>query len=143
MKITLQIKKLAIIAFKRFFESSPYILIISKSFLDSSTLLKLKVLYCLKYFFKHSYSSPLFISDIPNLICIPFSKKNTFINFLTLYFKKYFSFKINNLYFTSLSLLDFNFLKNITIKKFLFQLKQIFYFFLKYIYSFQRYSNKN
>ena len=125
---------MAIITFKRFFEITPYILILPKIFINN--VKKIKILNCLNYYFKHSYSF-LVKYNFSNLIFVPFLTIFSFLNFLKTYIKNFFNLKFKNLYFNFSSFNTFNFLSIISLKKFILKLKQIF--FLRSIYNFTRY----
>lgn len=132
---TLLKKKIALLTFKRFFEITPYILILPKIFIKN--LKKIQCLNCLSYYLKYSYNC---FKDykFPNLLCFSFFDKISFFKKFSLYSKKYFSIKINNLYFDSFSFIYFNFLGLVTSRKFLVKVKQL-YFYGKYIYTFLRF----
>lgn len=135
-KKTLIIKKISLITFKRFFEKTPYILTVPKIYIKS--LKNIIFFNCLSYYFKYTYKF-LNKSIFSNLLCFPFFNKISFLQNFNLYSKKYFNIKINNLYFDAFSFLHFNYLDILTLKKFLFKLKQVYFFLIKYIYTFIRY----
>lgn len=138
IKKSLIIKKISLTTFKRFFELTPYILTVPKIFVKF--LKNFKYFHCLSYYLKYSYS---FFKNynFPNLLCFSFFDKISFLKNFSLYFKKYFNLKINNLYFDSFSFIHFNFLIILTSKKFLIKLKQLFLNLIKYLYTFIRYFN--
>ncbi len=123
-------------AFKRFFELTPYILILPKIYIKYNK--NNKYINCLSYFFKYSY--PFFKNLIfSNLICLSFFEKISFLKSFNLYSKKYFNIKCANLSFTSFSFINFNFFSVLTSKKFFLKLKYFYFHIYKYIYTFFRY----
>jgi hypothetical protein len=132
------IKKASILKFKRFFELTSYILLLPKIFIKH--LKNITYLNCLNYYFKYSY--PFFSTyNFSNLICISSLTKISFLKILNTYYNKYFSFKFKNLYFNTFSSIFFNFLSTINVKKFILKLKYFLFYFIKYIYTFNRYFN--
>ena len=129
-------KILSIIVFKRYFETTKFILFFPKLCfkLLNSSYINLK-----KYVLEYSYNFNLTNLNFSNLIFILYSDKDIFLKVINQYYLKLFAIKHNNIYFPSKFLVNNKFLFLFSLKKFLFQIKYIFYSNLKYIYSFIRF----
>lgn len=133
IKIT---KVLSVIIFKRYFETNKFILFFPK--LTVKTLNLINYTNLKKYILEYSYKFDLNGYHVSNLISITYINKNIFFKVLNKHYSKLFGIKCNNIFFTPTFLITYKQLFLFSLKKFLFQLKYIFFINLKYLYSFLR-----
>jgi hypothetical protein len=127
-------KSISIILFQKQLAKNSFVLILPALAVRLSPII-IKSIHGIKSIFLKNNILPLNISNISYLF---FSNKQLLLTVLLQYKKTFLGFKFNNLYFSSKTLQNFNYLKFFKLKNFLLSLKNFYFYFLKYIFAFKK-----
>lgn len=125
-------KKIAIILFNKQLHDNLYILLMPRLLLNSKSFNISKVRHGIKYVFLNNKS---LILKTTNLFYLFFFKKIELTAFLISNLKTFFGFKFKNLYFTSLTIKRFNYIKKFCFSQFLITLKKFYFYFFHFIFA--------
>jgi hypothetical protein len=128
-------KKIAIILFNKQLHDNLYILLMPRLLLNSKSFNISKVSHGIKYVFLNNKS---LILKTTNLFYLFFFKKIELTTFLISNLKTFFGFKFKNLYFTSLTIKRFNYIKKFCFSQFLITLKKFYFYFFHFIFALKK-----
>jgi hypothetical protein len=128
-------KKIAIILFNKQLHDNLYILLMPRLLLNSKGFNISKVRHGIKYVFLNNKSLLL---KTTNLFYLCFFKKLELTTFIISNLKTFFGFKFKNLYFTSLTIKRFNYIKNFCFSQFLITLKKLYFYFFHFIFALKK-----
>lgn len=133
-------KKISLILFQKQFQKNSLILILPALAVQLSPIMLKNPVHGIKSIFLKNNKLSLNISNISYLF---FNTKQLLLKTLLQYKKTFLGFKFNNLYFSSNVIQKFNYLKFLNLKIFILNLKNFYFYFLKYIFAFKKRIIKN
>lgn len=128
-------KKIAILLFNKQIHDNSFLILIPRLVINYKNINSINFCCGIKYIFINNKS---LILKTTNLFYLVLQKKQELRKFLNSYIKTFFGFKFKNLYFSSLTIKRFNYIKNFCSDQFLITLKKIYFFFIHFFFALKK-----